>query len=777
MRLVTRNPSLPVDALMPEIVSSLKRNPNLVIEAPPGAGKTTRVPPALLGIVSGEVVVLEPRRIAARMAARRVAAELGEQIGETVGYQVRFEESVGPRTRLRFVTEGILTRQLLSDPNLEGVDAVVLDEFHERHLESDFALALLKRLQRTRPCLRIVVMSATLDSGPVARYLGNCPILRSEGRLFEVSIEHLPYSPAPLQTQVRSGVEVLIREGHSGHTLVFLPGAAEIRRTMRECEAVAMRAGLLILPLHGDLSPAEQDRAVSPSSKQKLILATNVAESSVTVEGVTAVIDSGLARFATYSSWTGLPTLSITRVSKASAKQRAGRAGRTGSGRVLRLYSEEDYLRRPEHDVPEILRSELSQLCLALRGMRMDHFSSLDWLDAPPDKAVQDAEALLDRLGATGKMAQQLARYPLPPRLSRILVECLERGVGEDGCAAVAMLGSGNRAEKNDILAALDSRRDYRSVQHIEQLRRLARPRKQLKHDDDALLLSILAGYPDRVARRRTGNQLLLSTGISAEIEGEPPAYEFMIAVDAEDRKDKPLPLVRMTARIEVEWLLDLFPDHVREQSGATWNRVAEQVEAVSTLLYDNLVIQESRGAPLDPEVAADLLWRKALEVGVDRFVDGDTLEQFKARVEFAAYKQPDIPQVFRDLCSGLRSFAELKEAAGNLISMLEQKIDAKVLREVAPVSVRLQNGRQTKIHYERGKSPWIASRLQDFFGMHDTPRIGPERTPLVVHLLAPNQRAVQTTKDLAGFWERLYPQVRRELMRRYPKHAWPEHP
>jgi ATP-dependent helicase HrpB len=258
------------------------------------------------------------------------------------------------------------------------VDAVVLDEFHERHLDSDFALALLKRLQRTRPDLRIVVMSATLDAAPVARYLDGCPILRSEGRLFELTIKHLPYSPALLHVQVKSAVELLLNDEHLGHTLVFLPGAAEIRRAMRECEAAAHGAGLLMLSLHGDLSPEEQDRAVSPSQQRKLILATNVAESSVTVEGVTAVIDSGLARFATYSPWTGLPTLDVGRISKASATQRAGRAGRTGPGSVLRLFPEEDYLRRPEHDTPEILRSDLSQLCLALRAMQILDFENID---------------------------------------------------------------------------------------------------------------------------------------------------------------------------------------------------------------------------------------------------------------------------------------------------------------------------------------------------------------------------------------------------------------
>jgi ATP-dependent helicase HrpB len=765
---------LPVDAILPEMIASLKRSPNLVIEAPPGAGKTTRVPPALLEIVSGEVVVLEPRRIAARLAARRVAWEMGEQVGQTAGYQVRFEEAVSSRTQVRFVTEGVLTRRLLSDPTLKGVGAVVLDEFHERHLESDLALALLKRLQRTRPDLRIIVMSATLDTGHVAQYLGGCPVLRSEGRLFEVSIRHLPYSPKSLETQLTDALELLIAEEPSGDVLAFLPGAAEIHRAMRESQAVARRANLLLLPLHGDLSPAEQDRAIMPAEQRKVILATNVAESSVTVEGVNAVIDSGLARIATYSQWTGLPTLHVGRVSKASAKQRAGRAGRTAPGRVLRLYGIEDYQRRPEHDAPEIARSDLSQLCLALRAMQI---GDLAWLDAPPDAAWQSAEALLDRLGATEERVHQLARYPLHPRLSRILIAAMERGVGEDGCVAAALLGSGARSEKNDLLSAIDSDQDYRTRQQIEQLRRIARPARQTKHNDDALLMSVLAGFPDRVAWRRAGNQVLLSTGGSAEVAGDPPRYEFMVAVDAEDRKDKPLPLIRMTARIEPEWLIELFPDRVREKFGVEWNRTGERVEAVSALLYDELVIQESRGAAPDAEAAAELLAQKALEAGIDRFVDTEAVDEFVARVQFAGFEPPDIQQALKDLCLGLRSFGELKNAAANMVSLLEQSMVARRLEQLAPARVRLPNGRQTKVHYEPGKPPWIASRLQDFFGMRETPRIGPEQTPVVVHLLAPNQRAVQTTSDLAGFWERLYPQVRRELMRRYPRHSWPERP
>jgi ATP-dependent RNA helicase HrpB len=467
----------------------------------------------------------------------------------------------------------------------------------------------------------------------------------------------------------------------------------------------------------------------------------------------------------------------VGRVSKASAKQRAGRAGRTGPGRVLRLYSEEDYARRPEQDMPEITRSDLSQVCLQLRAMGIADVNEIEWLDAPPEVAVQIAESLLDLLGATGTMTQRLARYPLSPRLSRIVVEAIERGVGEDGCVAAALLGSGGQVAKNDLLAAIDFDDDYRTRQHIEQIRRVARPPRQSRHDDDALLISVLAGFPDRVARLRAGNQVSLSNGGSAEVAGEAPRYEFMVAIDAEDRKDKPLPSIRMTSRIQPEWLIDLFPDRVCEQSSIVWNRVAERVDGLNGILYDQLLIQGSPDAVPDREAAADLLAQKAIEVGIGRFVEESELQDFTARLEFAGLEPPDISQTLRELCRGLRSFAELKKAAAKLIPTLAHKIGAQVLNDGAPASIRLPNGRQTKVHYDRGKPPWIASRLQDFFGMSDTPRIGVERTPVVVHLLAPNQRPVQTTSDLAGFWERLYPQIRRELMRKYPKHCWPERP
>ncbi len=450
------------------------------------------------------------------------------------------------------------------------------------------------------------------------------------------------------------------------------------------CQPLAAKHNLVITPLHGDLTPAEQDRAVSPSSQRKVILSTNVAESSITIEGVTAVIDSGLARIARDSPWTGLPTLEIGRVSKASATQRAGRAARTAPGRVIRLYTLEDFKRRPEHDAPEITRRELSELCLNLRAMGIANPRTLEWLDAPPEAAVSRAEDLLERLGATRERARTMARYPLHPRLARLVLEAVERGAGEEGCAVAGLLSSGARADSCDLLHLLDSEWDGRTRQHVDQIRRIVKPPKQKKQAADALPLSILAAFPDRVARRRKDNQLLLaSPGSSAILACESQA-DFLVAVDIEDRTEHALPLVRMYCAIQPEWLIDLFPDRVRERSGVEWNRAAERVDATSALLYDGLVIEETRSGSLDPEPAAALLAERALELGIERFVDRDQLDEFLARVSFAAEHAPvpkiDVESAFSELCRGRKSFAELRSAAPSMIGMLEQRANPKIV-------------------------------------------------------------------------------------------------
>jgi ATP-dependent helicase HrpB len=730
---------LPIDALLPEIVASLGREKYLVIEAPPGAGKTTRIPPALLPVARGEILVLEPRRLAARMAARRVASEAGERLGETVGYQVRFEDISGPRTRIRFVTEGVLTRRFMSDPGLKGVDIVILDEFHERHLDSDLALALAKRLG-----IRIVVMSATLDAAPVAKFLENCPVLRSEGKLFELKIEYTPHSAAALEDQVAGAVERLGRL--DGDVLVFLPGAAEIRRAMR---ALA-RSSLLVVPLHGDLSAEEQDRAVARADRRKVILSTNVAESSITIEGVTAVIDSGLARVATDSPWTGLPSLDVRRISQASAMQRAGRAGRTAPGRVIRLYTAEDFHRRPVADAPEILRRELSQVVLQLRAMKIE---GLEWLAPPPDAALAAADKLLDILEATPGMAG----LPLPPRLAKLVMEAARRGVPEKGCAVAAVLSAGERGSA-DLLTLAESDWQPQTRRVFEQLRRLVSGRDRTR-DDAAILQSILAAFPDRVARRRR-DEILLSQGGSARLPD--CTHEFLVAVDIEERRDKGLPLVRLAAPIEPEWLLD----RAISRTTLEWNRGAERVEQVSALVYDQLVIEETHAPAPASEEASKLLSMKAVDVDIGRFVDREALDQLLARAAFAGI-QIDVAGTLSALCRDRTGFGEITDL---LTALRPARID-----QVAPERLKLPGGREVRVHYEAGKPPWIESRLQDFFGVRETPRIG--SIPFVVHLLAPNRRPVQVTSDLAGFWERLYPQVRRELSRRYPKHKWPERP
>jgi ATP-dependent helicase HrpB len=868
---------LPIDALLAEIVAALRGAPNLVIEAPPGAGKTTRVPVALLdaGLTGeGEVWVLEPRRLATRMAARRVAEERGEQVGATVGYQVRFEDVSSARTRLRFLTEGVFTRRLLTEPQLKRVGAVVLDEFHERHLQSDLALALLRKLQQeTRPDLKLVVMSATLEAAPVARFLNDCPMLRSAGRRFEVEIAHLTRpDERPLATQVAAAVEGLLRDDLEGDVLVFLPGAMEIRRAQEACADLALRHDLLVLPLHGELSTAEQDRVVQPADRRKLILSTNVAESSVTIDGVVAVIDSGLARIAGHSPWSGLPTLQVARISQAAAKQRAGRAGRTRPGRCLRLYTAQDYAARAEHEAPEVQRLDLADAALELHAAGINDLNNFDWFAAPPAPALAAADALLAQLGALttdgriSELGRSMLRLPLHPRLARLVLEAEARGVGVAGCLVAALIserdirapqlfnprvpntrqatthGTSDLLERYDTfitaepanfaparLRALDLEPGaVRAVERVwRQLQRLVATgnragqraisatanhvlRRTLTNaEEQSLLIAILTGYPDRVARRRAVEtssaandvELLFAGGGSAVLAPESVVRqsEFLVAVEAEERRETgrasgrgSKTRVRLASAIEADWLLDLFPERVTEKTELTWNAQAQRVEGVSRLLYDQLVLTESRAVEVDEDKAAEMLAAAALATGWRSFVEPENIERFLARVEFIArtFPEADMPTLTEEdvsaslvqLAAGRRSFKELRAAAGRgeLVEQLRRRLkheQARLLAGAAPERVALAGGRQVRVNYERERPPWIASRLQDFFRMREGPRIADGRVALVLHLLAPSQRPVQVTTDLAGFWARHYAQVRRELARRYPRHAWPENP
>lgn len=829
---------LPIDEVLPDVVKTLlPPGGSLVLEAPPGAGKTTRAPRALLDAgLEGDIIVLEPRRLAARLAARRVADELGEEVGQTIGYTVRFEDVSSRKTRVRFVTEGVLTRRLVADPSLSGVSAVLLDEVHERHLQGDVALALLRRLQQTRrPDLRLAAMSATLDAAPIATFLGS-KIVRSEGKRFDVSIEH---APAPddrkLDLQVASAVRSLVKDGLDGrgldgHILVFLPGAADIRRALESCAKIAAEHDLLLLPLHGDLPPGEQDRAVGPSKQRKVILSTNVAESSVTIDGVVAVVDSGLVRVARHAPWSGLPLKQIEKTSRASAAQRAGRAGRTRPGRALRLYTKADHDARPEHDTPEILRVDLAQTLLELRAAGT---KDLAWLDAPRPDAVAAAEALLQRLDAidakgditaTGK---RMLSFPLHPRQARLLVEAERRGVGEEGCVLAALVGErdvrtstktsfgggGPRGhdiatDRSDLLAllelfheaegssfaahalramGLDVGAAHSARRAKQQLQRALGPAKVPTPDtpkkvDDALLMSVLAGFPDRVARRRKPGtrDLALAQGGTAELAETSAVRDapWMVAVDAEVVRGRNV--VRIASEIEPDWLIDLFAERIRDTADLAFDEAKQVVTGGSKMLYDALAIAESPGFDVNDPAVADLLFERAKSKGARAFAPEGELDRWLARVRFAATQDPelaapsdaDVLATLRELATGKKSFRELHEA--NLLETLRAKVGKWArIDALAPERITLANGRTAKVQYEAGKPPFLESFLQDFIGTKNVPSAG--NVPIVLHLLAPNKRAVQVTTDLPGFWERHYPSIRKELMRKYPRHSWPE--
>jgi ATP-dependent helicase HrpB len=818
--------SLPIDPLLPRVVESLRGNPNLVLQADPGAGKTTRVPPALLetGLLGqGECWILEPRRLAARLAATRVAEELGEPLGQRAGYAVRFEQKVSKSTRLRFVTEGLLLRRLHGDPQLRGIAAVVLDEFHERHLHTDLGITLLRRLQRgARSDLRLLVMSATLDPGPVAAFL-NAPVLKSEGRAFPVETAFLARpDDRPIELQVSDALDRLYGEGLLNHTLVFLPGAAEIRACLKGCEAIAARRGLSLRPLHGELSPEAQAHALEVTTTPKVILSTNVAESSVTLDGIGAVVDSGLGREASHSPWSGLSGLRTVRISQARCVQRTGRAGRTGPGRCRRLYTEADFGARPAFDTPELQRSDLAEPLLALHGMGIGEPGALDWFEAPPTTAVTAAETLLTRLGALeggvlSPVGRRMAALPLHPRLARLAVAGEDLGIPQLALRAAALLETGNLSARqgldrtpvktghgadSDLLlrldqfeeaeaagfgggaraAGLDGSALQRARRAVHSLTRLLPSPAEPMDGEARLLKALLLAYPDRVGQLSTNGTVAFSGGGGAKLDPGSQVRRpgLILALEAEAMKQGTggQTLIRLASRCEADWLLDAFPERLEDLDEVVFNPSAGRVERRSEIRFDGLTLDASRGPadPEDPRVAA--LLAAALR---DRALD-EVPARFLARLAFLRRHRPDLdlPEdlvgpLLAGACAGRTTLREVQDV--DWPAAQRQAFPAETLRLMetwAPEAIQLPKGRPTKVHYE-DDPPWIASRLQDFWGLKKSPSVAGGAVPLVLHLLAPNMRAVQVTTDLAGFWQRVYQELRPGLSRRYPKHHWPE--
>lgn len=828
------NPSLPIDELLPEILRSLESHPNLILEASPGSGKTTRVPPALLKAAfrapDQEILILEPRRLAAKYSAHRIADEMGCSVGDQVGYQFRFENVSGPKTRLKFVTEGMFMRLLMSQPKLSRVAAVVLDEFHERHIQSDVALSYLKWLQQThRPDLRMILMSATLDAHPLARYLKEAPILRRQVALHPIQVSYLP-APASkhLDQLVRETTRRALRES-SGDILVFLPGMAEIRRC---AQSLGDLAEARVLILHGEISRNEQDQVLQSQGTRKIILSTNVAETSLTIPGVTAVIDSGLHRMASYSWWSGIPSLKTRPISRASATQRTGRAGRTGPGICYRLYTQGDFETRTHFEKPEIVRSDLSQTLLDLKtlGVAIPQFP---WFESPPDASLQASEDLLYRLGATEKtgslteLGRSMSRIPAHPRVSRMLLEAQAMGILELASWVGAALNNGkiepgNALDEMTKLSKDESlKKSYRILtQSLPDFKNGSPPlqkstqSKTTPQDLAALARCILMGFPDRVAqKRRLGFnvarvkshevELLISSGGSAILEETQSMTrdDFFVLLDLQEQQYqnqiKSSLRVRSWIPIEEDWLLDVKPQGIEEMEKCTWDADRKRVITTSQLTYGELVLSESaiqtgkhvdslkllikNGLQIDPEKASLADWVSAL-TRVSEFQESREIESAFARAQLThRYDQSESPEFWTQLMPQLEGKSSLSELAQMdwpttiLQTLLGDR--AYSIRDILPAQIVLPSGRPTPIHYSLSQPPWIQSRLQDFFGMKTGPVLLNGTLPVLIHLLAPNQRPVQVTSDLESFWKNHYPELRPALSRRYPRHSWPENP
>jgi ATP-dependent helicase HrpB len=713
---------LPIDGRLPEIVDLVRTHRRLVLVAPPGAGKTTRVPVALVasGLLTAEhpaLVLLQPRRVAARASAGRIAEEQGWTLGDEVGYQIRFERRVGPRTRLRVVTEGLLNRQLVADPFLEGVGAVVLDEFHERSLDTDLALALLREVRETvRDDLIVVVMSATMDAEPVARFLGGCPVLNVEGRSHSVEIIYRPTTrPSSAESIAAAVEEAAAAPGERGDLLVFLPGAEEIRRASARLEPWADREGAIVLPLHGNLPGEDQDRALRPSGRRKVILATNIAETSLTIDGVTTVIDSGLARFASYDPERGLDRLELGRISRASATQRAGRAGRTAPGRCVRLWSEREQRGLVAADVAEVLRVDLAATVLALHAWGLADPGRFAWFEPPPADRLVGAERILAQLGALSgeggtitPLGKALLALPVHPRLGRLLLAAARDGHLPEGAALAALLsekdilGSAERPASaparpagrgsSDLLVRLDllaeagrarfapvvrargidpggARRVARVRDELLRLgRRLPGPRRSpgVEADEESMLRWLLLAYPDRVARRRGPSNatgvMVGGRGVRLAPESVVRDAEFFLALDpCEDRRGGTREArVRIASAVRVEWLEAFFPESVRREQTVRFDADRQVVVGVRAVWYRDLLVREDGHAAVDPSAASAAL-AGALRPRASAFFHADeAASAWLARLDFLKRAMPetDLPDL------GAEALGELLESA-----------------------------------------------------------------------------------------------------------------
>ncbi len=758
----------PVDTFIDSIRAALDRHRAAVLTAAPGAGKTTRVPPALVD--RGPVLLLQPRRVAARAMARRIADERGWTLGQEVGWHIRFEKKAGADTRLLVVTEGILTAYLQDDPLLSSVTTLIVDEFHERSIHADLGLALARQAWLARPYLRILVMAATLDTAPVSRFLGDCPVIDVPGTRHPLTVT---YGPGQMMAEALNEMLPTSR----GNALCFLPGISEIARAAREAEPVATRHGVEVLQLYGAMESDAQDAALSPSSRRRVILATNIAETSLTVPNVSIVIDTGLHKVARYNGERGVDSLTLERITTDSADQRAGRAARLGPGTVRRLWDQRDRLR--PHREPEVQRIDLAAPVLSILGWGGNP-ATFEWFERPSDDRLAVALALLERLalvrnGHATEQAGTVRRLPLHPRLARLLID----GLGSfEAAAACAWLSEPGRAEGRDqstscdLLPIIDSwpRMPFhlkRVAENLEQSAAAVLGDRRVRHIDEAAFRrAVFAGYPDRVAKRRGADRVTLATGYGAVMGRESGVRdgEWLVALDVTASPlrrpaDSTEAMVRSACQIEEEWLTPTRSEVVHSIDATTGI-----VRAHATEFYDALVLRE-RPVAIDPVVAANLL----AQAWLDRDRDADT-ERLERRAAFAGHVL-DLPALAESAAASAKGFKDL-EVTAHLPWAVKQAIDRD-----APDALTVPSGRSMRLEYAADGTVSVAVKLQELFGLADTPRLGPKKTPVTFHLLAPNARPVQSTQDLKSFWATTYQEVRKELRGRYPRHPWPDDP
>ncbi|MFN5017679.1 ATP-dependent helicase HrpB [Bradyrhizobium sp.] len=802
---------LPIDAVLDALSGTLERSNTAVLVAPPGAGKTTRVPLALRDapwVGDRKIIVLEPRRIAARASAERMAKSLGERAGDTVGYRVRFGSKVSRATRIEVVTEGIFTRQILDDPELTGIAAVLFDEFHERSLDADLGLALARDAQQgLREDLRILVMSATLDGARVARLLGDAPVVESEGRAFPVETRYVGRKPdAPVERQMAETIASALR-ADAGSVLAFLPGAAEIRRTQTMLAERVHDASVEIVPLFGALDAAVQDRAISPAPKggRKVVLATSIAETSLTIEGVRIVVDSGLARVPRYEPDIGLTRLETVRASRAAVDQRRGRAGRTEPGVCYRLWDEPQTASLAAYTQPEILSADLSSLVLDLAQWGVSDPATLSFLDPPPQPAWKEARDLLNELGALdddGRLTDEgrrLRALALPPRLARMIVDAADHGAAAQAADIAAILTErGLGGDSVDLEVRLDQFRRDRSAP-APSARYLARRWAQQvatsasPQDDGALTTGLMLAFafPDRVARNRGNGSFVLANGRGAAVQQTSSLARVSYIAVGELTGTAANGRILLAAPLAIEDIERHFAAHIEAKDEVSFDRDAMTLRARRRRKLHAITLADAPVALTPSEETAHIFADGICAAGLDRLPWSKAAKQWRDRVMFLRKAEgdswPDLSDTGlierRDdwLVPLLANKISLKDISPGDVSdavmaLLPWDLRARLDRE-APTHFEAPTGTMLAIDYEAEQGPTIAVRLQELFGLNIHPSIARGAVPLVLELLSPAQRPVQVTRDLPGFWRGSYAAVRSDLRGRYPRHPWPDDP